>query len=89
MGWRKSGAFHPPQEILIMTCDVCERDIGNEDGRRPKAHYEISRAPNPGGIEDQDPRVFLCSAVCLRAFASNAPEPERSSVPSRRLTAGH
>ena len=51
MGWRKTGTFHAPQEILVMTCDVCERDIGYEDERRPRAHYEIARLPNPGAID--------------------------------------
>jgi hypothetical protein len=49
MAWRKSGLFHPAQEILIATCDVCERDIGYEDGRRPRDHFRISRHPNTRG----------------------------------------
>lgn len=77
MSWRKSGVFHAPQEILVMTCDVCERDIGNTDGRRPKAHFELSRVPNPGAIEDQVPLAYICSADCLRAFASKTLEPDR------------
>ena len=28
MAWRKSGLFHTTEDILVMTCDVCERDIG-------------------------------------------------------------
>jgi hypothetical protein len=28
MAWRKSGLFHPAEEILIVTCDVRGRDIG-------------------------------------------------------------
>jgi hypothetical protein len=28
MALRKSGLFHAAEEILVMTCDVCERDIG-------------------------------------------------------------
>jgi len=75
MGWRKTGVFHAAQEILVMTCDVCERDIGNEDGRRPKAHYEITRLPNPGAIDDQDAPALICSTECLRAFAEQASEP--------------
>jgi hypothetical protein len=31
MGFRKTGTFHPAQEVLVMTCDICERDIGYED----------------------------------------------------------
>ncbi len=68
-----------------MTCDVCELDIGAADERRPKAHFEVSRVPNPGGIEKQDPRVYICSAACLRAFAATTPEPDRrGAAPSRR-----
>jgi hypothetical protein len=78
MGWRKSGEFHAPQEILVMTCDVCERDIGNADGRRPRAHYEVSRVPNPGAIEDNNPPAYVCSSECLRAFASHTPAPDRA-----------
>ena len=36
MGWRKTGVLRAPEAILVMTCDVCERDIGHEDGRRPR-----------------------------------------------------
>lgn len=60
-----------------MTCDVCERDIGAADESRPRAHFEISRVPNPGAIEKQDPRVYVCSISCLRAFAASTPEPDR------------
>jgi hypothetical protein len=78
MGWRKSGLFHPRQEILVMTCDVCERDIGYEDERRPRAHYEITRLPNPGAMADQHPAAYVCSPECLRAFAAKAStEPDR------------
>lgn len=77
MGWRKTGNFHPPQEILVMTCDVCERDIGHEDERRPKAHYEVTRVPNPGALGHQTPPVFICSVQCLRAFAAKVCEPDR------------
>jgi len=78
MGWRKSGLFHPRQEILVMTCDVCERDIGYEDERRARAHYEITRRPNPGAMADQHPAAYVCSPECLRAFAAKAStEPDR------------
>lgn len=70
MGWRKTGTFHAPQEILVMTCDVCERDIGYEDGSRPRAHYEIARLPNPGALDEQNPAAYVCSPECLRAFAA-------------------
>ena len=77
MGHRKTGVFHAPEEIVVLTCDVCERDIGNEDGRRPKDHFEVSRHPNPGGLHGQAPAVILCSCECLRAFAATAPGPSR------------
>ena len=78
MGWRKTGTFHAPQEILVMTCDVCERDIGYEDERRPRAHYEVVRLPNPGALDVQNPATYICSPQCLRAFAAKASgEPER------------
>ncbi len=86
MGWRKSGTYHPPAEILIMTCDVCERDIGHEDGKRPLAHFEVSRVPNPGALNDPDPRAFVCSAKCLQAFAAGTPEPDRDSHFYHRAT---
>lgn len=79
MGWRRSGQYQPAEEILIMTCDVCERDIGESDGRRPRAHYEIRRLPNPGTLGHPDPTAFVCSAECLRAFAANTPEPDRGA----------
>lgn len=77
MAWRKSGLFHPAQEILILTCDVCERDIGYEDGRRPREHFRVSRHPTPGVIDDQEPSVAICSCECLRAFAAKTPSPRR------------
>ena len=80
MAWRKSGRYHPAEEILVMTCDVCGRDIGYEDGRRPQEHFRISRHPNPGAIDDQEAPVYVCSRECLRAFAAHTPGPDR--VPS-------
>jgi hypothetical protein len=78
MAWRRSGLFHPAEEILVVTCDVCERDIGYEDGRRPREHFRLSRHPNPGAIDDQEPAVSICSRECLRAFAARTPGPERA-----------
>jgi hypothetical protein len=78
MGQRKTGLFHAPEEVLVMTCDVCERDIGFEDERRPKAHFRISRLPNLGAIDDQDPPVVVCSRDCLRAFAAKTSGPNRA-----------
>ena len=84
MGWRKSGMFHPAEEILVMTCDVCERDVGYEDGGRPHEHFRISRHPNPGAIDAQEAPVIVCSRECLRAFASTTPGPDRSDSFSDR-----
>lgn len=75
MGWRKTGTFNPAQEVLVLTCDVCERDIGYEDGRRPYEHFRVSRHPNPGAIDDQKPAAIICSCECLRAFAASTPGP--------------
>ena len=81
MAWRRTGRYRPPEEILVMTCDVCERDIGFEDERRPKEHFRVSRHPNPGAIDDQEPAMIICSRDCLRAFAANAAGPDRASSP--------
>jgi len=78
MGLRKSGVFRTAEEVLVITCDVCERDIGYEDGRRPREHFRISRHPNPGAIDDQTPAVLVCSRECLRAYAANTPGPDRT-----------
>lgn len=80
MGWRKSGLFHTAQEILIVTCDVCERDIGYEDGRRPREHFRVSRHPNAGAIDAQEATVTICSCECLRAFAASMPGPIRAAA---------
>ena len=78
MAWRKTGLFRPAEEVRVMTCDVCERDIGNEDGRRPQEHFRVTRHPNPGAIDDQEPGAVVCSRECLRAFAANTSGPDRS-----------
>jgi len=80
MAWRKTGLFQEPEEILVLTCDICERDIGYADGRRPHEHFRVSRHPNPGAIDDQEPPMIICSRECLRAFAANTSGPDR--VPS-------
>lgn len=85
MAWRTSGLFHPAEEILVATCDVCGRDVGYEDGRRPLEHFRITRHPNPGAIDKQEPAVVICSRECLRAFAANTAGPDRTvSLPDRR-----
>jgi hypothetical protein len=78
MAWRKSGLFHPAQEILVVTCDVCERDIGYEDGSRPREHFRISRHPTAGVNDEPEPAVAICSCECLRAFAAKTPSPHRA-----------
>ena len=80
MGFRKTGIYRSPEQIEVLTCDVCQRDIGNEDGRRPKEHFRLSRHPNPGALNDQEPSAVICSCECLRAFAATAAGPSR--VPS-------
>ncbi|HKT73644.1 MAG TPA: hypothetical protein VJQ47_12185 [Steroidobacteraceae bacterium] len=77
MSWRSTGLFRSPQEILVMTCDVCGRDIGHEDGKRPYDHFRVSRHPNPGAIDHQEEPAMLCSRECLQAFATSTPGPER------------
>jgi hypothetical protein len=78
MGFRKTGDFHPAEAIVVLTCDVCERDIGNEDGRRPKDHFRVSRHPNPGALNDQEPAAIICSCECLQSYASTIEGPARS-----------
>jgi len=80
VGWRKTGEFRQAEEILVLTCDVCERDIGYQDGRRPYEHFAVSRHPNPGSIDQQEPATIICSKECLRAFAASTPGPERSNA---------
>ena len=78
MSWRKSGNFRAPEEILILTCDVCACDIGYEDGRRPRRHFRVSEHPNPGGMDEQVPFAALCSRECLQAFASKVEGHDRA-----------
>jgi hypothetical protein len=84
MGSRKTGLFHPAEEVMVLTCDVCERDVGYEDGRRPHEHFRVTRHPNPGAIDDQEPPMIICSRECLRAFAANTSGPDRVSSLSDR-----
>jgi hypothetical protein len=79
MSFRKTGIFQPAQEVLVLTCDVCERDIGYEDGRRPRAHLCVSLHPNAGGLDHQNPAAVLCSRECLQAYAEKVPGPVRAS----------
>ena len=87
MGWRKTGLMRTPDEIVVMTCDVCERDIGYEDGRRARPHYEIVQLPNQGTMGDQAPAISVCSPECLRAFAAQASS-DPKGLPPREGSAG-
>jgi hypothetical protein len=86
MGLRKTGMFNPAQEVLVLTCDICERDIGYEDGRRPRAHLCVSRHPNAGALDDQQPTAVLCSRECLQAYADKLPDPLRESLSPPRAS---
>jgi len=81
MGFRKTGTFHPPEEVLVLTCDVCERDIGHEDGRRPRRHLRVTQHPNAGTMDDQAPAIIVCSQECLRAYAARLTGLDRSQGP--------
>jgi hypothetical protein len=81
MGYRKTGAFQPAEQIVVLTCDVCECDIGYEDGRRPRTHLRVTQHPNAGPINDQRPPAILCSSECLRAYAGNLTGLDRQSRP--------
>jgi hypothetical protein len=70
MAERSTGKFHPAAEITVLTCDVCERDVGYEDGRRPRAYLRVTRHPNAGGLDDQSPAIIVCSRDCLSAYAA-------------------
>lgn len=83
MAWRKTGKFRSAEEIQVMTCDVCERDVGFTDGRRPNEHFQVSRHPNAGALGEQEATMIICSRECLRAFAANTAGPDRSSSGSR------
>jgi hypothetical protein len=84
MGWRKSGTFSQPEEIRVLTCDVCECDIGYEDGRRARTHFQISLLPNAGSMGQQDAATIICSRECLRAFAAKVKGPDRAPPPETK-----
>jgi hypothetical protein len=68
----------------VLTCDVCECDIGHEDGRRPRTHYQVSLHPNAGAMNHQDPAVVICSRECLRAYAASTEGPDRAPTAAAR-----
>jgi hypothetical protein len=78
MSWRKSGSFRAPEEILVLTCDVCACDIGHENERRPRRYFKITEHPNPGAMDEQEPFVAVCSRQCLQAFASKVEGHDRA-----------
>jgi hypothetical protein len=84
MAWRRTGVFRPAEEIFVMTCDMCERDIGYEDERRPHEHFRVTRHPNPGGMDDQEPAIVICSRECLQAFAATTSGPDRNPTEGPR-----
>lgn len=79
LGYRKTGRFDSPVEIAVLTCDVCERDIGHSDGRRPWPHIRLTRHPNTGALDDQKPATLLCSRECLCAYAERLTGLDRGS----------
>jgi hypothetical protein len=81
MGYRKTGVFQPAERIVVLTCDVCERDIGYEDGRRARPHLRVTQHPNAGPINDQQAPTIVCSSECLRAYASKLTGLDRQSRP--------
>jgi len=88
MSFRKTGIYLPAREVLVLTCDVCERDIGYEDERRPRPHLSVARYPNAGTLDDQRPEAVLCSRECLRAYAENLPGLFREDSTAPRGTPG-
>jgi hypothetical protein len=80
---RKTGKFHPAEEVLILTCDVCECDIGYEDGRRARPHLRVTQHPNAGSLDDQTPAAVVCSEECLRAYADKLTGLDRASRSAR------
>jgi hypothetical protein len=86
MGSRKTGEFSPPEEIAILTCDVCERDVGHKDGRRPWPHLRLTRHPNSGSLDGQTPAVILCSKDCLCAYADGLTGLDRTARSSADST---
>jgi hypothetical protein len=46
MGFRKTGTFHPADDVLVLTCDVREGAIGDKNGRRPQRHLRVTQCPS-------------------------------------------
>lgn len=59
MSSRKTGLFHPAEEVLMLACDVCECDIGYEDSRRPPPHLCVTQHPNSGALDDHSTPAVL------------------------------
>jgi hypothetical protein len=84
MGYRESGAFQPAEQIVVLACNVCERDSGYEAGRQPRPHLRVTKHPNAGPINDQHPPALLHASECLRAYAGKlmGPDRQRCSPPT-------
>ena len=69
MGWRKTNKKTKPEFIEVMTCDVCNKDIGLPDGFNENAHYEVEFKPGMDLEPDAETeRNVLCSVDCLEQF---------------------
>lgn len=84
MGWRSGGQRTEKREINIQTCDVCGKDIGKPDGYGSEPHYEISRDPTAGCVDDPEYAIAICSVTCLRKFADAETAPEQRQNPVLR-----
>lgn len=81
MGYRKTGACQPAEQIVVLTCDVCERDIEYEAGRQPRPQLRVTQHPNAGPINDQHPPALLRASECLRVYAGKLMGPDRQRPP--------
>jgi hypothetical protein len=44
----------------------------------------VTRLPNPGSIDDQEPAIVICSRECLQAFAASTTGPDRAPTEGPR-----
>lgn len=79
MGWRKTGQFHKPREIVVHTCDQCSKDIGTPDGFGSKhPYFEITVKHSQGSSEESGMTTYsLCSLPCLKSMAVRLASGER------------
>lgn len=59
MGFRDTGKLYPRQPITILTCDQCNKDIGEKDYFEIVLHSPSSFEDSYNGLES------LCSVECL------------------------